>query len=277
METADWTTIDVERCGARGLEILGEALVDSSHHRRHGYDDEHADGDTHDGEGRAHLVGPNGVDRHSYALERAGNPPQEKHYSFLRASIGSSDAARRAGYTPEMIPTTHPRTVAITIDQGATSAGRGVFHSMTLAITTPSTMPTSAPSVLSVAASTRNCRRMSRRRAPRDLRIPISRVRSATATSMMFMITRPPTTSPIAGKAVPAIVITFFILSMNASALSEVSMKKLSGCPGRSFRRPRMTSRTDSIASLSVSAEGACTIIPSTSPRGLVWWCSGEL
>ncbi len=36
---------------------------------------------------------------------------------------------------------------------------------------------------------------MSLRRAPRLLRIPISRVRSVTLTSMMFMITMPPTTS----------------------------------------------------------------------------------
>ena len=36
---------------------------------------------------------------------------------------------------------------------------------------------------------------MSRRRAPSDLRSPISRVRSLTTISMMFMMTMPPTTS----------------------------------------------------------------------------------
>ena len=35
---------------------------------------------------------------------------------------------------------------------------------------------------------------MCRRRAPSDLRSPISRVRSVTLASMMFMITIPPTT-----------------------------------------------------------------------------------
>ena len=50
----------------------------------------------------------------------------------------------------------------------------------------------------SVADSTTNCARMSRRRAPSALRIPISRVRSLTAISMMFMITIPPTTSEMA-------------------------------------------------------------------------------
>ena len=34
---------------------------------------------------------------------------------------------------------------------------------------------------------------MSRRRAPRALRTPISRMRSVTDTSMMFMTTTPPT------------------------------------------------------------------------------------
>ena len=46
-----------------------------------------------------------------------------------------------------------------------------------------------------VEDSIKNCRRMSLWRAPSDLRRPISRVRSVTETSMMFMMTMPPTTS----------------------------------------------------------------------------------
>ena len=42
--------------------------------------------------------------------------------------------------------------------------------------------------------STRNWLSMSLRRAPTDLRMPISRVRSVTTASMIFMITTPPTT-----------------------------------------------------------------------------------
>src|SRR5438309_3193929 len=42
---------------------------------------------------------------------------------------------------------------------------------------------------------------MARRVAPSDLRIPISRVRSVTLMSMMFMITMPPTTMPMATTA----------------------------------------------------------------------------
>ena len=44
-------------------------------------------------------------------------------------------------------------------------------------------------------ASTRNCRRMSLGRAPTAMRMPISRVRSVTETSMMFMMPMPPTRS----------------------------------------------------------------------------------
>ena len=47
-------------------------------------------------------------------------------------------------------------------------------------------------------ASTRNCRRMSLASAPTAIRRPISRVRSVTDTSMMFMIPTPPTSSETA-------------------------------------------------------------------------------
>ena len=58
-------------------------------------------------------------------------------------------------------------------------------------------MPMSPPRSERVRASTRNWARMSRPRAPMALRMPISRVRSRTETSMMFMIPIPPTTSEI--------------------------------------------------------------------------------
>ena len=54
------------------------------------------------------------------------------------------------------------------------------------------------PNVESVTDSVRICQMMSRRRAPSALRRPISRVRSLTTISMMFMITMPPTTSDMA-------------------------------------------------------------------------------
>src|ERR1035441_8786624 len=52
----------------------------------------------------------------------------------------------------------------------------------------PRPMPTAPPVRESATASTRNCAWMSRPLAPIAIRTPISRVRSVTDTSMMFMI-----------------------------------------------------------------------------------------
>ena len=59
----------------------------------------------------------------------------------------------------------------------------------------PRPTPIAPPNSESTTASTRNCRRMSREQAPTASRIPISRVRSVTETSMMFMMPTPPTIS----------------------------------------------------------------------------------
>ncbi len=60
---------------------------------------------------------------------------------------------------------------------------------MALPISTPSKPPT----LVSTAASMRNCTRISRRRAPMALRTPISRVRSVTEIVMMAITPIPPT------------------------------------------------------------------------------------
>ena len=62
----------------------------------------------------------------------------------------------------------------------------------------PLVAPIAPPSTASMTDSARNWRRMSARRAPTDFRRPISCVRSRTDISMMFMMTMPPTTTPIA-------------------------------------------------------------------------------
>ena len=59
-------------------------------------------------------------------------------------------------------------------------------------------MPTSPPADESTTASTRNWLKMSMPRAPTARRTPISRVRSVTDTSMMFMMPMPPTSSEMA-------------------------------------------------------------------------------
>ncbi len=63
-------------------------------------------------------------------------------------------------------------------------------------LTTPyaTTTPITPPVAASTADSVMNCSRMCFLRAPRERRMPISRVRSVTLASMMFMMTIPPTT-----------------------------------------------------------------------------------
>jgi hypothetical protein len=73
----------------------------------------------------------------------------------------------------------------------------------------PTAMPRSPPMRDRVTASTRNCSKMSRPRAPTAIRRPISRVRSVTETSMMFMIPIPPTKSDTDAMARRRYVITF--------------------------------------------------------------------
>ena len=58
-------------------------------------------------------------------------------------------------------------------------------------------MPNAPPATHSMMASSKNCFVMSRRRAPSDLRRPISRMRSVTFVSIMFMMPMPPTNSEI--------------------------------------------------------------------------------
>src|SRR5512138_859644 len=55
------------------------------------------------------------------------------------------------------------------------------------------TMPISPPSRQTSTDSMRNCCMMSSCRAPTAIRMPISKVRSVTDTSMMFMTPMPPT------------------------------------------------------------------------------------
>ena len=56
-------------------------------------------------------------------------------------------------------------------------------------------VPTTPPNIERTTDSVSICDMMSERRAPSALRRPISRVRSLTTISMMFMMTMPPTTS----------------------------------------------------------------------------------
>src|SRR5439155_3918654 len=65
----------------------------------------------------------------------------------------------------------------------------------------PSVSPITPPTVASTTASVRNWKRMSRPRPPTAMRMPISRVRSVTETSITLAIPMPPTMSEIAATA----------------------------------------------------------------------------
>ena len=78
---------------------------------------------------------------------------------------------------------------------GLIDAGIGVNRAIAAAMPEPNAVPTTPPNIESTTDSVSICAMMSDRRAPSALRRPISRVRSVTTISMMFMMTMPPTTS----------------------------------------------------------------------------------
>ena len=79
------------------------------------------------------------------------------------------------------------------IEEVVIRVGQPIRVARALEIPIPSAVPARPPRADRLTASSRNWRRMSRVRAPTAMRRPISRVRSVTETSMMFMIPIPPT------------------------------------------------------------------------------------
>ena len=92
----------------------------------------------------------------------------------------------------------------------------------------PAATPTSPPTRESVIASTRNWARMWRLRAPTAMRRPISRVRSVTDTSMMFMMPMPPTNRETEAIAASRYVITRDASSCVRSASERLRTQKVS-------------------------------------------------
>ena len=103
-------------------------------------------------------------------------------------------------------------------------------------------------------ASNKNCFMISSRRVPRDLRRPISLVRSVTETNMMFMITMAPTTSAIPGTKIATMKIVPKMRSRKPVIASGVTMPKLSFSFVPRWRRARIRNRASSTASLNVSS-----------------------
>src|SRR2546428_167877 len=95
---------------------------------------------------------------------------------------------------------TAPETRKAAAAAGAeSSVGHSARCAMSCVAAMPTTRPTAPPTRLSAVASTRNWSRMCPVRAPTARRTPISRVRSVTDTSMMFMIPIP-RRLPLAGE-----------------------------------------------------------------------------
>src|SRR2546426_954627 len=175
-------------------------------------------------------------------------PCPVSRYSYLNASTGSSLAARPAGTTPKISPIAIETTHATTALHTGTRAWNWSATLSSSPIESPSRMPSTPPINVSVAASTRNCHRISRRVAPMALRTPISRVRSVTETIMIAMTPIPPTSSAtlestsITRKNAP-------VSLLNTSRIwSCVIRSKVSGSPGRSPRMRRSCTVTASIA-----------------------------
>src|ERR1051326_4294407 len=158
---------------------------------------------------------------------------------------------------PTAIPTNSPRA----IDQPVTRAGSGEMASTRPASANPAMSPATPPDSDNVTASAKNCRRMSRRDAPSAFRIPISRVRSVTLMSMMFMITMPPTITPIPATIGTTSKMTLVSFAQNAMRPSPVSIVKSLSAPGRSRCAMRIASSARSIAGATPSAVGILTEI----------------
>jgi hypothetical protein len=94
---------------------------------------------------------------------------------------------------PKKRPIEAETRIAITIEKGSTVEGIEVVAVTILAMPKPKRIPMTPPVLEITEDSTRNWKRISLRRAPTDIRIPISLVLSVTATSIMFMTTIPPT------------------------------------------------------------------------------------
>ena len=112
----------------------------------------------------------------------------------------------------------------------------------------------------SVVDSVSTCQMMSRLRAPSAFRRPISRVRSLTTISMMFMMTMPPTSSD--SDTMPRSTANALWLKVRQRfiSVSDVKMPKSSASRGRSLRSMRIATRPSSRDAWSSEGSGGLTV-----------------
>src|SRR5204863_90994 len=164
------------------------------------------------------------------------NPP-----TFDLRPVGVPAADLNGGEAMALEVDVRPGTLVDDDDgDGGTLGGSGDSALITKVKRIPATIPKVAPTVAMAVDSARNWRNTSARRAPSDFRSPISRVRSATAMSMMFMITIPPITSDTI--TMPGMTVTRILLmpAQKRWTPSDVSSTKSLSCLGRRWRRLRM-------------------------------------
>src|SRR5690606_14485801 len=225
--------------------------------------------DRTDGAGRP--TAPTGRSGHGFSCHEHFCTDSRAGHWYRRASIGRSRDARWAGYPPAMSPMIKLIVNANTIENGSTAgAGKsGMSCGSTIAPVTasptPSAIPTSPPSPDRKTDSSRNCSRITRGRAPIALRMPISRVRSVTVTSMMLATPMLPTTSEI-----PATAPVNSVRNDRNCVASWICC--CSACTSKSrFAGSRMWWRSErisvicSVAGVTASADRARTMIVSSS------------
>ena len=131
--------------------------------------------------------------------------------------MGSSRAAFQAGHNPK--PTPSPTETKKPTKGAHNGIKVGINRRTSNARPTPVSMPMTPPRPVSVAASIRNCVIISFFLAPHALRMPISRVRSVTDTSIIFITPMPPMSSPtdematISAKTPPVMALNCLIIS----------------------------------------------------------------
>ena len=121
----------------------------------------------------------------------------------------------------------------------------------------PITMPMAPPIAASTSDSIRNWARISPGCAPTAMRMPISRVRSVTDTSMMFMTPIPPTTSETSAIAASRLVKVSVALVNTPVISAMVVVLKSSSSSGarrcRSRSSPAICSRAGWMDSLVIA------------------------
>ncbi len=137
-------------------------------------------------------------------------------YSYRKHSIGSNFAAVFAGSIPNTIPINIDIPTEISPKFTETINGYSANITINHAKNTPSINPIKPPSAVKMQDSVRNCINTLLRVAPSAFWMPISRVRSVTDTSIIFITPMPPTNNEIPA-ILPKTIFIIFVDSFPSS------------------------------------------------------------